>query len=125
MEADAGRYFYVIPEFVSAFDNNNVCTLCGGVCKHELYGVHLDAVSGEYVFACKDKCYKAIDLDGIPFEQESSFTSARANYDALSDEQKALVRVSEYYKLEKHEAIMAEITLAQDAMTAARRHDCL
>ena len=99
------RYFYVMPMLLPSFDDNCICTLCGTECLHETVSVAYDAEQNDYHFVCNDGCLKTIDLKAISFDQETSFETARAAYDALTDEQKAMFRPSDLFKLEAHESI--------------------
>ncbi|MBR1747799.1 MAG: InlB B-repeat-containing protein, partial [Clostridia bacterium] len=110
------RYFYVVPMFFPSFDDNCICTLCGTECLHETVSVAYDAEKNDYHFVCKDNCFKTIDLNAISFDQETSFETARAAYDALTDEQKAMFRPSDLFKLEAHEMKVAEIEAEQNAV---------
>ncbi|MBR1624233.1 MAG: hypothetical protein IJ676_00670, partial [Clostridia bacterium] len=114
----SGVDFYVIPQSYSMFGDGIICSQCGAVCKHESIGLAFDAETGEYYYVCNETygCHHKVDLSTIPDEQESSFTSAREAYNALTDEQKALVIPSELLILEKHEAFKSVIENEQVAI---------
>ena len=110
-----GRHLYVLPEFSSAFDENDVCTLCGTKCTHETAGFGYDSEKDEYFFQCYDKCAHEVDIVSYA-ENRKLIADLRKTYDSFTDEEKEKLPAEKLARLEKAESIIA-IADVEDLIT--------
>ncbi len=110
-----GRHLYVLPEFSSAFDENDTCTLCGTKCTHETAGLGYDSEKDEYFFQCQDKCAHEVDILSY-VENKDIIANIRKAYDKFTDEQKDKLPKEKLARLEKAESIIA-IANVEDLIT--------
>ena len=111
----SGRHLYVLPEFSSAFDENDVCTLCGTKCTHETAGIGYDSAKDEYFFQCRDMCAHEVDIVSY-VENRQLIADLRKTYDKFTDEQKEKFPKEKLARLEKAESIIA-IADVEDLIT--------
>ena len=57
--AGPGRRFYVIPDYVPSFDENDRCTQCGLQCDHKESSMHYD--DNNHWYQCDDLCGKTFE----------------------------------------------------------------
>ena len=111
----SGRHLCVLPEFSSAFDENDVCTLCGTKCTHETAGIGYDSAKDEYFFQCRDMCAHEVDIVSY-VENRQLIADLRKTYDKFTDEQKEKFPKEKLARLEKAESIIA-IADVEDLIT--------
>ncbi len=118
----SGTHLRVLPEFLSLFGDDNICSRCGYECKHSEVGFGYDKLNDVYFYQCYEKCAHPVDLSSYSYDKVSIFEGLRRAYNALNDAEKAKLPQKEYEKLLNAEVEIAFIRLPETVEEVTIEH---